>query len=108
MKRLIAIAAVLSVAGSAPVLAAGGPGAPTAAPPPAGTSVAVKPDFSARAAGIDRLAASHAAPAARRGAPPAAPAPRSMGSFVRSPWPYVIGGAAIGIYFLARSGGSAY
>lgn len=79
------------------------------ASPATGKATGVTYDFSAKAAGIDRIAAEKAAPGTRESAARTTRAPKSSAasnSFWHSPWPYVIIACAVvaGVIVASKSG----
>ena len=91
MKRVVSFVVVVTLLAASPALAAG-PDSNPPGPSLARAPVTMKYDFSAKAAGLDRMPT---APA-RQGATSPAPAqPTEKKSFWKTPWPYVIGGAAV-------------
>ena len=96
MKRVLVLSAVLCVLGATPALAAGGPG-----PAPR------KYDFTAKAAGLDRIGQDQARGVLTRESLGARSAPQGSTqkkSFWKTPWPYLIGaGAIVAVVVVSRS-----
>ena len=110
MQRIVAVfvgSMFLVTVLAAPALAADRPDTPSPAPAAASSAV-VKYDFSAKAAGLDRIAPEPTTPTSGRAikapAATAARSPQSTGkSFWKTPWPWVIAAAAVVIVVVAAN-----
>jgi hypothetical protein len=100
MKRVVSLAVVVTLLAASPAFAAG-PDSTSPRPSSAAAPATVKYDFSAKAAGIDRLPQ----PTARQDAAAPAPAqPDDQKSIWKKPWPYlIIAGGVAALVVISRS-----
>jgi hypothetical protein len=95
MKRVVLFVVVFVTWIAASPAFAGGPDSTSPGSRLAGAPVAIKYDFSAKAAGIDLMVPTPTRQDLRRAAAPAPLQATQPTSFWKTPWPYVIGGGVV-------------